>query len=262
MSSFPAVVASQSVVPNGAPTDSLSPISAANLNDLIGARLRDYILRSGLQAGDRLPSESVLAGQLGVSRTAVREALRSLEALGMVEARQGYGRVVCEFSFRALLQTLSYGLPFQNSNVLQANEIRKALDSYFMEAAVKNLTEEDMSALAGLVERMQSHSAAGEPILAEDHAFHRLLYERTGNPLAIELFEITWGILLNAADQRNVYREEPPGTAGDHAALFAAIQARDVARARDLVVNSHWNVAATLRGAARGRRISGSRHRY
>ncbi len=69
--------------------ESLQPIVSPNLNDLISERLKDYIIQNRLQPGDKLPTEDSLAQRLGVSRTAVREALRSLEALGLIETR-GY----------------------------------------------------------------------------------------------------------------------------------------------------------------------------
>ena len=65
----------------------------------------------------------MLSNTLGVSRPAVREALRSMEALGIIEARQGYGRVVCDFTFDAILNNLSYGFAFLNHNFLQMLEI-------------------------------------------------------------------------------------------------------------------------------------------
>jgi DNA-binding FadR family transcriptional regulator len=221
--------------------DGLDRISSQNLNDLITTRLRQFILTNKLQAGDKLPSEETLARRLGVSRTATREALRSLEALGMVEARQGYGRVVCEFSFKPILNNLSYGLAFRSNNILQAIEIRRALDAYFIEPAIANLTPEDIAELTELVESMAKQTAGGLPITEEDYRFHAILYRCVDNSLALELFEITWALRLNVFIQNHDMREKPPGTALDHAMLLDAIKGHDVLRARELILSHHAN---------------------
>ena len=93
--------------------DPLDPIASPRRHDLIADRLREHIVQSRYEPGDRLPTEEVLAQRLNVSRSAVREALRGLEGVGLVEARQGFGWVVCEFSFRPILKNLSYGLHFR-----------------------------------------------------------------------------------------------------------------------------------------------------
>lgn len=220
--------------------NALQPIQEVNLNQEIRGRLKSYIIQNNLKPGDKLPTEEMLAEQLGVSRTAVREALRSLEALGILEARQGYGRVVCDFNFNAILNNLSYGFAFQNHNILQVTEIRKALDAYFIEVAIAKLTADDLATLAAIVERMYTKTAQGLEIAQEDHDFHALLFARAGNPLATQLFEIHWAVRMNAYNQPPL-SELLPKTAPEHAALLAAIQQRNVSEARRLILAHHHN---------------------
>jgi DNA-binding FadR family transcriptional regulator len=226
---------------------SLAPIAFQQRHDLIQQRLKDYIVQNRLQPGDRLPPEEVLANQLGVSRTAIREALRGLEALGMLGAQQGFGRVVLPFSFEPILENLSYGFAFLNSTILQITEIRKALDAYFVEQAMARLSADDLARLTEIVEAMRAYNAAGQSMEREDYSFHALLYERCGNPLARQLFEITWQARAAALDQTAAQYETPPGTAAEHEALLDAIRARDVARARQIIVAHHWNVEERFR---------------
>jgi DNA-binding FadR family transcriptional regulator len=228
-------------------TQPLVPIVSPNLNEIISARLKDYIVQNGLRAGDKLPTEEKLSQSLGVSRTAVREALRSMEALGLVEARQGYGRVVRDFNFQAILNNLSYGLVFQSQDILQITDIRKALDGYYIEAAMHNLTTADMAELSGRVDSMQKRVDAGLDITEDDYQFHRRLYERSGNALALQLFEIAWAVRLNAYDRDVALREAPPGTAHEHATILAAIIQRDVETARRLLLAHHWNTEQRFR---------------
>jgi len=225
---------------------SLAPIAFQQRHDLIQQRLKEYIVQNRLQPGDRLPTEEVLANQLGVSRTAIREALRGLEALGMLGAQQGLGRVVLPFSFEPILENLSYGFAFLNSTILQITEIRKALDAYFVEQAMARLSDDDLAELGRLVEVMKARNASGQSMEPEDYRFHALIYDCCGNPLARQLFEITWRARSAALDQP-AQKEMPPGTAAEHAELLDAIRAHDVACARQIIVGHHWNAEERFR---------------
>lgn len=227
----------------------LRPLTYRDRHTLIQERLKDYIVHNKLKPGDRLPTEETLSGQLGVSRTAVREALRGLEALGIVESQHGVGRVVQPFSFAPILANLSYGFVFQDNSILQVTEIRKALDAYFVQQAMENLTEEDIETLSDIVERMQERADAGLDMEREDHSFHELIYRRCENPLAFQLFEITWQVRLAALDRSRALREMPPGTVQEHREVLGAIRERDVERARQLIVEHHWNIEQRFRMA-------------
>ena len=225
----------------------MRPLARRDRHHRIQARLKDYIVSNRLRAGDRLPTEETLAERLGVSRTAIREALRGLEALGIVEARHGVGRIVLPLSFKPVLDNFSYGLVFQNRSILQLTEIRKALDAYFIESAIQSITQEDLETLAAIVDRMKERTEAGLDMETEDHGFHELLYRRSGNPLALQLFEITWKVRYAALDRSKGVMELPPGTAQEHEELLEAIEQRDVKRARNLIVTHHWNIEERFR---------------
>ncbi len=224
--------------PERTPPESLAPSSR---HAEILEHLKQYIISNRLKPGDHLPSEDVLVEQLAVSRSALREALRSMEALGIIAAQHGVGRVVLPFSFEPLLHNLSYGLLFQNKSILRINEIRKALDAYFIEPAMRRVSEADLAALSTLVEQMKERAEVGEDFEREDFEFHRLLYACCGNELAYELFEITWKVRLAALNQSLATEELPPGTYEEHKELLDAIVAGDVERARRNIVAHHWN---------------------
>ncbi|MCB0079881.1 MAG: FadR family transcriptional regulator, partial [Caldilineaceae bacterium] len=191
--------------------------------------------------GDKLPTEETLSNALEVSRPAVREALRSMEALGMIEARQGYGRIVCDFTFDAILNNLSYGFAFLNHNFLQMLEIRKALDAHFIEAAIAHLTAADLETLTAIVVRMAALTEQEQDLSQADYEFHALLYARANNPLAAQLFEIHWAIRMNTYAQPGI-QELLPGAAAKHSAILAAIKAQDVDQARRLLLEHHRSI--------------------
>jgi DNA-binding FadR family transcriptional regulator len=238
----------QAPLPNGisaqaqvAANSPLQPLVDRNRNQEIRNSLKRFILQNKLRPGDKLPTEEALSNSLNVSRPAVREALRSMEALGIIEARQGYGRVVCDFTFDAILNNLSYGFAFLNHNFLQMLEIRKALDVHFIEAAIANLTPADLDTLSAIVARMEELTAQEADLSQEDYNFHALLYARANNPLAEQLFAIHWAIRMNTYAQPGL-QELLPGAAANHRAILDAIQQQDVSEARRLLLDHHQSI--------------------
>lgn len=224
----------------------IQPIEELDRITLIENRIKDYILENQLRPGDKLPTEEQLASALQVGRTAVRETFRRLEALGIVESHQGYGRVVRDFNFDPILNGMFYGLIFRGDNILQVLGIRRALDDFFIKDAIENLREEDISQLEEIVQRMINGGTDNPNFHQEDFDFHALLYSRCGNPLAAQLFEITWKVRLHAADRQRVFTEAPLRTVAEHVAILAAIKARDVALARAQLVIHHDNIGEGL----------------
>ena len=90
----------------------ISPLRGPLLNQAVQERVKDYITDNHLEPGDPLPAEAQLAADLGVSRGSVREAIKSLESLGIVEVRHGSGIYVRRFNFDSIFNLLSYGVIF------------------------------------------------------------------------------------------------------------------------------------------------------
>ncbi len=107
---------------------------------------------------------------------------------------------------------------------------------------MENLTDRDIETLSEIVEQMQERRDAGLDMERQDHRFHDLLFRRCGNPLALELFEITWQVRLAALDQSRVLHEMPPGTVKEHREMLEAIKQHDAELARQIVIDHHWNI--------------------
>ncbi|MBD3308068.1 GntR family transcriptional regulator, partial [candidate division KSB3 bacterium] len=102
----------------------LRSLKSQDLQHVVQEQLKSYILHSGLKSGDLLPTEKNLAEKFGISRTAIREALRGLETLGIIEVRHGVGRFLREFNFEAILNNLPYSLEVDIKNFREVLEIR------------------------------------------------------------------------------------------------------------------------------------------
>lgn len=196
--------------------------------------IKDYIFDNNLQPGNPLPSENELSEQLGVSRNSVREAVKALVSLGVVESRRGSGLFVQSFSLNPLLDSLPYAL--MSVSDLQALEdlleVRRALEVAMIGAAIQTFTGQDIAYLYDLLARMYVFAAKGQPCLAEDREFHQFLFKNIGNQVLLKLLDIFWIVFRNALQHADVVDVKPMSTYHDHVAIVEAVKAKDVAAAR------------------------------
>jgi DNA-binding FadR family transcriptional regulator len=168
----------------------LEPIS---MNQMIRSRLMDYISDEGLAAGDKLPSESALTQALGISRIALREALRGMEALGMIEARAGSGWYVSDFSFDAIARGMAYNFELNQHNFADLVEIRIRLEHSYLPEAMARLTGEDFAGLEASVQAIEHKAAAGQDFFADDRDFHRRLFVgKVQNEMFMMVLDMFW----------------------------------------------------------------------
>lgn len=219
-------------------------IREPGLKQLIQDQIKQVITERELQPGDLLPPEGQLAEDLGVSRGSVREAIKSLESLGIVESRHGAGICVREFNFDSILEFLSFGLTFQPARAGEILQIRAWLE----ESALASVTEViDAAALAqieSLLDVWETKARNGEATLDEDRNFHRLLYTPLGNGSLLSLIDIFWTV-YHALEHRKVPEDRTPlDTLKAHRNLFEAVRARDAVLARERLRQHFANVEA------------------
>ena len=194
--------------------------------------LRDYIEGNGLKAGDPLPPESILAQQMGVGRNSVREAIKALESLGVLETRRGIGVFVKEFSFQPLLDNLSYGLIDGLRDIEELREIRRVLETGLIGKTIDLISPEDIAELRGVTERMRAKAERNASFAEEDQQFHELLFRCQKNRMLTGLIEVFWRAFYKASDFANLSNSDPLATWRDHHEIVEAIVARDVEKAR------------------------------
>ncbi len=227
----------------------LEPIRVPNLQQVVIERVKQYIVHSGLRAGDRLPSEEELAQQLGVSRTAVREALRAMEALGIVSARQGAGRYVRDFSLQPILDNLAYSMLYDLHSFEELLTVREKLEAGFLEDAIAALTPETKAKLRAILHRMAEkiqRNAPDDELLEEDIAFHRALYEPLGNALLLKLLEIFWTVQKHLRARLSQGTTDRAQFLRQHEALVQALEMGDVALAQARLVAHFEGVRAWI----------------
>lgn len=188
-------------------------------------RLRDFIRERALRPGDRLPPEAVLAAELGMSRMSLREATRSLQTLGVIEARPGRGLFVAEFSFRPVIEQLPYGLDASGRAFGEILAVREAMEIGLMPAVIRSGATENLERCAELADRIGEFECAGGPFLEPDREFHRTLYQSLQNPMVDQLIELFWELYVRLGD--TLPQVPDPDRGGVHLRIVRALQAGD-----------------------------------
>jgi GntR family transcriptional repressor for pyruvate dehydrogenase complex len=172
-------------------TPFLRPVEGRRAFEEILFQLEDAILAGHLSAGDRLPPERELAQRFEVSRTSVREALRVLEALGIVRVRRGAdnGATLLEAPSNALTHLLRFYLALGHVSMASLLEFRTAHESWMAAAAARRRPETELAEAAEALERMETEDLSGREFLEFDLAFHTALARACGNELATLVLE-------------------------------------------------------------------------
>ncbi|MDQ4489862.1 FadR/GntR family transcriptional regulator [Sinomonas sp. ASV486] len=208
------------------------------------AEIMDLILDRGLEAGDPLPTESELTATLGVGRNTLRECLKVLQALGVVEIRHGFGMFVAPSNFDALADGLSFrgrlSLRHKGHEAMELVDVRQALESGLVGASIDVITQEQLARIEAVVVTMEESAERGDEFSEADALFHRLLFEPLDNELLLNLMGVFWKVY------RKIHAEVGPSnadlveTAAAHRRILEAVGAGDKAAASELL-NRHFD---------------------
>ncbi len=212
------------------------------LTRAIQEQIKRYVTEKALVPGDPLPSEIQLAATLGVSRGSVREAIKALESLGIVEVRRGNGVFVREFNFDSVLELLSYGLIFDRSRIAEMLQLRKWLETAAIGEATERITDEQIHEIDQVLALWEAKIANGQSTAEEDRAFHGLLYAALNNRSLISLLDVFW-MVYHAVPIRTITIDRQPATTiNDHRDILEAVRRRDAAQARHRVQDHFRNI--------------------
>ena len=203
------------------------------LSDRVAGLLLQRILDAGLQPGDRLPSERELGIQFGVSRTVVREAMRSLAARGIVAVRPGAGLTVAQVD--AATASESFGLLLRGSPGLRhdkVHEVRLGIEVQVAGLAAERATDEDVASLRRALDRHRAVLDDLEKAARADVAFHVALAQCTHNDLFVVMLESLGDVMLEFRRKAMERRGNRSVGFAEHTRLFETVAAHDSAAAR------------------------------
>jgi GntR family transcriptional regulator, transcriptional repressor for pyruvate dehydrogenase complex len=224
-------------------TSAWEPVRKVRTHEQVLAQIEQKILDGTIKAGEKLPSERDLMAALGVSRTSVREALRALEAMGIIESKVGSGRdsgsVVTGESTTALTNLLRMHLALAQVSLADLVQTRVALERSAARGAAAARTDADVEQLAGLVAAMRSSDLEYPQFNALDTEFHVSVARISGNPLSASLMQALRGAV--ESEMTAVFARLPDWRAvadavtNEHEGILAAIEKGDADAAEELV---------------------------
>lgn len=215
-----------------------------NAATLAANGITDYIKQHQLNPGDPLPTEARLCEALNLSRSSVREAVRTLASLDIVEVRHGHGTFVGTLSLSPLVQGLVLRTTIDSANsfahLREVVEVRIGLDLSMASELCRAFTPDDAEHLLALVDDMHDKHASGQSFAEQDRAYHQRLNSLISNSLIRELCDAFWQIHMDVLPLMKV---QMPGdiekTIEAHAAIVHALQAGDQQRYRDKVLEHY-----------------------
>ena len=175
------------------------PMTEANRNEKLYIQafreIRSYIMKNQLKPGDLLPTEQQLCAQLGVSRNVLREAINSMELMGMVRACPGRGTEVQEFSLDFIFQNvLFFHMDGQSKHVREMFSIRKALEMSYMRQAFDSITKEDIAEMRACATEIRNRWEQGEMFAEADRRFHMALFRSLNHSVLNSVLDAIWAV--------------------------------------------------------------------
>ena len=209
-------------------------VRTSRLYEQIVQQIEDSVLNGSLKPGDQLPAERELAQRLGVSRTAVREAVKALREKGLVEAYSGRGTFITDGTSQAARQSFDLMVKIgQQEGAPYLAELRLILEPGIAALAATRVTDEDLAGLreaVAVMDRAQKDPAA---FIEADLDFHLALAEAAANPLILSLIDSIVGLLR---EQRiKIFNVEGGPQRGQfhHKRILDAMERRDAELARN-----------------------------
>ena len=157
------------------------------------ARQIERLILKKLKPGDKLPSERELAEMLQVSRSSIRDAIRGLELMGLVEPRQGAGTIVREISADTLVNPFANTLKRKQAMVGELLDFRKMLEPPLAARAATHASADEMAEMEDILKRQQEKLSRGETTIAEDAEFHYSIALASGNSVVLKVLDILMG---------------------------------------------------------------------
>lgn len=217
--------------------------------------IKQLILERRLRPGDPLPTEGELVDALGVSRSSIREAVRTLQSLDIVMTRHGRGMEVGQLSFAPMVESAIFRARLNSTEDLrplrEIVEIRTQLDLSIGDELIERFAGRPQEHLRTLVQQMRERHSACTPFIDLDESFHRALFEATGNQTLTSLMLGFWEVHVRSAPLLDVPpADESRATVDAHAAIVDALETGDADAYRTAVQEHYRPLRNLLAGAA------------
>jgi GntR family transcriptional repressor for pyruvate dehydrogenase complex len=196
------------------------------------AKQIERLILKKLKPGDKLPSERELVDALQVSRSSIRDAIRSLELMGLVEPRQGAGTIVRESSAESLVSPFANALKRRRELVSELLDFRKMLEPPLAGRAAARASAEEISEMEEILQRQEERQAQGDAAIAEDAEFHYNVALASGNSVVLKVLDILMDLLRETRERSLQVEGRPQKSLAGHRRILAAIKRHDAEGAK------------------------------
>lgn len=227
----------------------ITPLKQRRISEEVADQLREAIFSGTLEPGDKLPPERQLAQQFRVSRAVLREALRSLERVGMLVIKRGYGggAFVSEMDKSAVTRSLSVVIRLGGTSLDDLTEARLIYEPEIARLAAARATEEDLAKLKQLVDEQKTKLTGDTFGHPTNLSFHRLVAEATKNPVLVILVDTVMESVGESVEHLKLPGGANQKTLTAHERLYRAIKARQPDLAYRLMLKHVLEVRDMLR---------------
>lgn len=206
-----------------------------SLKDVAIDNIKAYIVEHRLQPGDPFPNEKEIIELLGVSRTVVREALKSLETLGILKLKPGDGIFVGSATLAPLMDQFYMRWFGDTKKMVELQEIRTVLELAAIDMVVLRAEDQELEQLEGWNERMEQAIRESSPLVELDIGFHRTLFKLTGNETFYEFSEVI-SKFFTEVRQKRLSVSGGRVTLDDHRRITRCIRERKAAEAKEYML--------------------------
>lgn len=214
----------------------ISPIAKSGVSDIMVQRILGFVTAGQLKPGDRLPSERELAERFQVSRPTVREAMKALSVLGVLEINHGGGAFVSALNAAELLGPLSFFLNLSEVTVEKLYDARRLIEGEICALAAGSTTPEDLAHLEVLIGRQEAQKSYAEEYLALDSEFHEVLGGLSGNPFLARASQSLNVLGVEFRRKAANSKDTPTRSIEDHRAILRALRDGNPEAARRAMV--------------------------
>jgi GntR family transcriptional repressor for pyruvate dehydrogenase complex len=212
-------------------------VSKQSIPDSVSKQIQQLIAKRKLKAGDKLPSQRDLAEQLGVGRPAIREALKRLEAMGIVKVQHGKSSTIEKVDLSTIMGNVSNLLELAPIDVLQLLEAKEIIEFKCSELASQRATEKDLIEMKGYLEEMEKNKKNPKVHAEADYLFHFTIVKAADNPFIIEIMKVL-GKMIEKAIEETAIEDDLVGRERAmryHRSLYRAIRQKDEKKAAEVL---------------------------
>jgi GntR family transcriptional regulator, transcriptional repressor for pyruvate dehydrogenase complex len=191
------------------------------------AKQIERLILTKLHPGDKLPSERELAESLRVSRGSIRDAIRSLELMGLVEARQGTGTIVREVSAESLVTPFANALKRRKELVIELLDFRKMLEPSLAARAATHASADELVEMEDILRRQEEKQKQGDAAIEEDSEFHYSIALASDNSVVLKVIDILMDLLRDTRARSLQAEGRPQKSLSGHRRILAAIKRHD-----------------------------------